>query len=195
MRPQPIPNGVAKPQFVTDLGPVGIAVLKALVARLSERVWHVENERKENNFAVFHHTRHIVFRFIEGMRDHRCFYSTPIWSVWQDHVVPVLDQTTADFGFRQRVYPKVMLARLAAGAVIDRHVDGAGANLFTHKIHVPLETNRRVRFFVNDRPFHFEEGRAYEVNNIAPHAAENLGPTDRIHLIFEVFDQTDHTRT
>ena len=186
---------VAKPQFVTDLGPVDVAPLKALVARLSDRVWLLEDERKENNFAVFHHTRHIVFRFIEGMRDHRRFYSTPIWSVWRDHVVPVLDQATAGFGFTQRVYPKVMLARLAAGGVIDRHVDGAGANLFTHKIHVPLETNPRVTFFVNDRPFHLEEGRAYEVNNIAPHAAENLGTTDRIHLIFEVFDQTDLTLT
>ena len=95
--------------------------------------------------------------------------------------------------FSTSVYPKVMLARLAAGAVIDRHVDGAGSNVFTHKIHVPIQTNGRVRVFINDRCFQLAEGRAYEVNNLAAHAVENLGQTDRIHLIFEVFDQTEQT--
>ena len=185
---------VTKPQFVSELGPVDITAIRELVARISERVWHLEDERKENDFPVFHHTRHIIFRFIEGMRDHRCFYSNPIWTVWHNHLLPVLDQATAGFGFRQPVYPKVMLARLAAGAVIDRHVDGAGSNLFTHKIHVPIQTNGQVRLFINDRCFQLAQGRAYEVNNLAPHAVENLGLTDRIHLIFEVFDQTDQPR-
>ena len=83
---------VTKPPFVSDLGPVDITVVRELVRRLSERVWHLENERKENNFPVFHHTRHIIFRFIEGMRDHRCYYSCPIWNVWQNHLFPLLDQ-------------------------------------------------------------------------------------------------------
>ena len=182
---------VTKPQFVSELGPVDIAAIRELVARISERVWHLEDERKENDFSVFHHTRHVIFRFIEGMRDHRCFYSNPIWTVWQTHLQPVLDRATARYGFQQPVYPKVMLARLAAGASIDRHVDGAGSNVFTHKIHVPIQTNGQVSLFINDRCFQLAEGRAYEVNNLAPHAVENLGRTDRIHLIFEVFDQME----
>jgi hypothetical protein len=181
---------VTKPDLVTELGAVDVTALKALIGRVSERVWNLEDERKENNFAVFHHTRHIVFRFIEGMRDHRRYYSNPIWDVWREHLQPVLDQAAASFGFAHPAYPKVMLARLAAGAVIDRHVDGAGSNLFTHKIHVPIQTNDRAIFFVCDQPFQLKEGRAYEVNNLAHHAAENLGPADRIHLIFEVFDET-----
>ena len=68
---------VTKPEFIRSLGPVDIAPLRELVARTSERVWNLENERKENQFDCFHHTRHIVFRFIEGMRDHRRFYSNP----------------------------------------------------------------------------------------------------------------------
>ena len=184
---------VVKPQFVSELGAVDITAIRELVGRLSERVWDLEDEQKENNFPVFHHTRHIIFRFIEGMRDHRCYYSNPIWTVWQNHLLPVLHQATAGFRFRHPVYPKVMLARLAAGAVIDRHVDGAGANLFTHKLHVPIQTNDAVRLFIHDRVFQLTEGRAYEVNNLAPHAVENLGRTDRIHLIFEVFDQMEQT--
>ena len=180
---------VLKPQFIRELGTVDISAIQTLVARISEQVWQQEDARKENNFTVFHHTRHIVFRFIEGMRDHRVFYSTPGWDVWQTFLLPVLNQAIAPYDFRQPVFPKVMLARLAAGALIDRHVDGAGSNLFTHKIHVPLQTNDEARMLLSDQPFHLKEGRAYEVNNIAPHAVENRGTTDRIHLIFEVFEQ------
>jgi len=182
---------ISKPQFIRELGSVDIAVIKGLVARIAEPVWAVEDERKENQFRCFHDTRHIIFRFIEGMRDHRCFYSNPIWPVWQDYLLPVMDQVVTPYGFRQPVYPKVMLARLAAGAVIDRHVDGAGSNLFTHKIHVPIQTSELARMFIGDRSFHLKEGHAYEVNNLAPHAVENIGPTDRIHLIFEVFDPAE----
>lgn len=182
---------VVKPSDIRELGPVDITALKAQVARVSERVWSAEDERKENRFDCFHHTRHIIFRFIEGMRDHRCFYSTPLWPAWQDALLPVLEEASAPYGFARPIYPKVMLARLAANAVIDRHVDGAGSNLHTHKIHVPLQTSPRSLMFIRDVPFHLAEGVAYEVNNLAPHSVENTGETDRIHLIFEVFDEGD----
>jgi hypothetical protein len=182
---------VIKPEFLSDLGAVNISALRPLVERVSEQVWDREDELKENNFDVFHHTRHIIFRFIEGMRDHRCFYSRPIWNVWRQHLLPVMQDACRALQLSRPVYPKVMLARLAAGGVIDRHVDGAGSNLHTHKIHVPVQTNDRVTMFIRDRAFQLEAGRAYEVNNVVAHAVENFGHTDRIHLIFEVFDDAD----
>lgn len=182
---------VTKPNTIVKLGAVDIVAIKDLTSRLSEKVWDLENEAKENNFECFHHTRHIIFRFIEGMRDHRQFYSNPIWSVWQQNLIPLMNEIAEYYRFAQPTYPKVMLARLAAGACIDRHTDGAGANLFTHKIHVPIQTNERVTMFIRDQPFYLKEGFAYEVNNLAPHSVENLGSEDRIHLIFEVFDQRE----
>lgn len=182
---------VTKPSHIRALGPVDISTVAQLVSRTSEQVWNLEDERKENKFECFHHTRHIVFRFIERMRDHRRFYANPIWDVWRAHLEPVMNQAIDVYGFRAPVFPKVMLARLAAGAVIDRHVDGAGSNLHTHKIHVPIETNERAQMIISGRAFHFQRGEAYEVNNLAPHSVENLGQTDRIHLIFEVFDQAE----
>ena len=180
---------IRKPENIQELGEVDIADLKKLVVRTSERVWDLENGRKENNFGVFHHTRHIVFRFIERMRDHRKFYSNPIWDIWQDDLLPVMHKAIESYKYQNAQFPKAMLARLSAGAVIDRHRDGAGSNLHTHKIHVPVQTNEKAIMFIDGEPFHLREGRAYEVNNIVDHAVENLGTEDRIHLIFEVFDQ------
>lgn len=179
---------VSKPHTVRELGPVDIARLRALVSRISEDVWALEDADKENAFACFHHTRHIIFRFIEGGRDHRVSYDRPVWQAWQGHILPILHAAIEPYGFRSPVFPKVMLARLAAGYGIDRHVDGGGTNLHTHKIHVPLQTSDAAAFTVGDETCYFREGVAYEVNNIRPHAAMNAGTIDRIHLIFEVFE-------
>ena len=179
---------IVKPDTIRTLGPVDIRRLKALVGRVSDTVWQSENEGKENDFFCFHHTQHIIFRFIGGNRDHRDYYSNPIWSMWKNILLPIMDAVVAPYGYTKPAYPKAMLARLAAGHIIDSHVDGAGSNLHTHKIHIPIQTNLGAIFYVNKVPHHLEEGMAYEVNNIVPHAVENFGQTDRIHFIFEVFD-------
>ena len=184
---------ITKPASVRALGPVDIKPLKALVNRLTTTVWSLENERKENAFFCFHHTQHIVFRFIHQNQDATAFYSNPIWNIWQPSLLPVMTQAAATYRYLQPVYPKVMLAKLAAGHTIDRHIDGAGSNLCTHKIHVPLQTNSQVDFLINDVPYHLEAGQAYEVNNIVPHGVKNKGTEDRIHLIFELFDGTNAT--
>jgi hypothetical protein len=183
-----MPSTVIKPEYIRELGPVDIAHIKELVSRLPDQLWEIEDARKENQFLCFHHTRHIIFRFSENFTELRRSYSKPIWTVWQNRLVPILEQVVAPYNFRLNTYPRVMLARLAAGYAIDRHRDGEGAFLFTHKIHIPIQTNDRASFFIKDKSFHLQEGFAYEVNNLDVHAAENLGETDRIHLIFEVFD-------
>lgn len=179
---------VVKPEEFRLVCPVDTAELESRVHMLSEAAWNAEDARKENRFSVFHHTRHIVARFIPGNGDPLAFYSTPFWSVLQPVVRPILDRAAESFGFREPEFPKVMLARLAAGAVIDRHVDGAGSNLLTHKVHVPLTTNDGVWFEVGDGRFRLVKGFAWELNNIRPHAVRNDGESDRIHLIFEIMD-------
>lgn len=180
---------VKKPATVRDLGSVDIGVLKGLVFRLSDRVWAQENERKENNFPCFHHTRHVIFRFIENNVNPEDYYSNPIWEVWGPVLLPVMTAVVKPFRFSRPEFPKVMLARLAAGEHIDEHIDGAGSNLMTHKIHVPIQTNSAAFFETNGEKFCLSEGRAYEVNNLARHSASNSGEQDRIHLIFEVFER------
>jgi len=181
-------DAVDKPARVRALGPVEIDPLAARVAQLSERAWDRENAIKENDFAVFHSTRHLIFRFIERNQDRRVFYSNPSWAVWKPLLQPVIDQAIAPYGFAEPVVPKAMLARLEANARIDRHIDEAPSNPTVHKIHVPIVTNPSALFEIDGEVFHFERGHAVEVNNIVPHAATNGGDTDRIHLIFEVFD-------
>lgn len=179
---------VRKPAGVRALGPVDTTALVAQVRRLSDRAWAGEDALKENAFEVFHHTRHVIFRFIPRNQDPVDFYSTHAWPLWRGLLEPIMDAVVQPYGFERPVYPKAMLARLEAGAIIDPHVDGAGSNLLTHKIHVPLITNPGALFLTGEDTCHLEAGQAYEVNNIGRHAAMNHGSEDRIHFIFEVFE-------
>lgn len=181
---------VKKPHTISNLGTTDTQPLKDLVQQLSNQVWIQEDKHKENNFPCFHHTQHIIFRFIKKNQDHRDFYSNPIWEIFKPTLLPIMEQVVVPYGFTQPEYPKVMLARLESGQFIDRHRDGAGSNLHTHKIHIPLYTSSQVNFLVRDKPHSLKEGFAYEVNNIVPHEVRNDGNTDRIHFIFEVFESS-----
>ncbi len=180
---------VVKPHTLRDLCPVDVSQLTRQVAQLSDAVWTALDAAKENKFAVLGHTRHIIFRFFHPAEDPRRFVSHSIWHAWRESLMAVMAPVGATYGYAQPEFPKVMLASLPPGGVIHPHTDGAGGNLLTHKIHVPLTTNPGVTFTIRDEVFHLDVGRAYEVNNIARHGGANHGTEARVHLIFEVFDR------
>jgi len=177
-----------KTTSIRKLGQVDIARLRAAVLAIPETTWDAENEDKPNRFEALDRTRHIVFRFVSNFRDWRQSYDRPLWAEWKALIEPVLAEATRDYGYRQGVFPRVMLARMAPGGIIKPHRDANPAAKWPHKIHVPLLTNDKVTFFVDGVGYHFTEGEAVEVSNMAVHAVENAGTTDRIHLIFEYYD-------
>ena len=186
--PTPAIQPVAKPRSLRRLGPVDVAALRRQVARLSEKAWRREDAVKDNDYTCFAHTQHIVFRFVPEDLAGVCFYSRPIWNVWRTCLLPVMAAAVVPYGFARPVYPKAMLARLAAGRGIDMHTDSGGINAFVHKIHMPLQTTPEATLTAGGATFHLEAACAYEVNNLGPHGAFNGGAEDRIHFIFEVFE-------
>jgi aspartyl/asparaginyl beta-hydroxylase (cupin superfamily) len=78
-----------------------------------------------------------------------------------------------------------MAATLLAGAKITPHSDPHPSVHAGHRIHVPIVTNPRVRFMIDGRPYRFEPGQAYEINNQRSHSVMNKGSEDRIHFIFD----------
>ena len=183
-----MPPKVQKPTAIRALGDVDVAALVELVRRISPATWDGEDAIKENNFDVFHHTQHIIFRFIAGNRDPEDNYANPAWEIWRPVLMPIMLQAVEPYQFRNPHFPKAMLAKLAAGHHIDPHYDGAGSNQRVHKIHVPLVTNPDASFQVNGESFHLDLGKAFEVNNIVSHGARNDGDQDRVHFIFEVYE-------
>jgi hypothetical protein len=182
---QPNPR---KTTSIRRLGRVDIARLREAVLAIPESMWDAENADKPNRFEALDRTRHIVFRFVSNFHDWRESYDRPLWAQWRTLLEPVLAQAVTPYGYARGVFPRVMLARMAPGGVIKPHRDANPAAKWPHKIHVPLLTNEQVTFFVDGVGYHLEEGEAVEVSNMAVHAVENNGASDRIHLIFEYFD-------
>lgn len=54
------------------------------------------------------------------------------------------------------------------------------------RVHVPLVTNPKAEFIVNDTSYHLKVGKAYKINPEEPHAIRNGGNASRIHLMFDV---------
>jgi hypothetical protein len=185
LTPSPNPRKTAS---IRRLGPVAIRAVADAVLALPEHVWDAENDSKPNRFSALDSTRHIVFRFVTGPTDWRDYYDRPLWADWADLVMPVLREATAPYGYANGEFPRIMLARMAPGGFIQPHRDANAAAKWPHKIHVPLQTNDAVTFTIDGKAYHLPEGEAVEVNNMATHAVENRGSTDRIHLIFEYFD-------
>lgn len=185
------PRPAANPRKTTSIRPLGkvdIGSLLAAVLAIPESVWDAENADKPNKFEALDKTRHIVFRFVDSTRDWRGSHDRPQWEQWKPLLEPVMTQAVRDYGYARGVFPRVMLARMAPGGVIQPHIDANPAAKWPHKIHVPLLTNDKVAFRIGDTIHHFPIGEAVEVNNLGPHAVHNGGETDRIHLIFEYYD-------
>ncbi len=183
---QPNPR---KTTSVRELGAVDIAALRAAILAIPESVWERENADKPNRYEALGTTSHIVFRFPRDTRDWRESFDRPLWNDWQSLIEPVMAQAVAPYGYRNGAHPRIMLARMPAGGEIKPHVDANLSARWPHKIHVPLQTNSRVEFFVHPDTHHLAEGQAYEVNNMGLHAVRNGGGAPRIHLVFEYFDR------
>ncbi|HEY0230356.1 MAG TPA: aspartyl/asparaginyl beta-hydroxylase domain-containing protein [Dokdonella sp.] len=177
-----------KTSSVRFLGPIALGGIVAEIDAIPEETWERENSAKPNKFDALDRTQHIVFRFVSSFADWRQSYETPIWQEWKPRIQPLLAQAVAPYGYRQGAFPRIMLARMAPGGVIHPHVDANPAARWPHKIHIPIQTNAQVSFFVDPNEHHFEVGQAYEVNNLGRHAVRNAGTTSRIHLIFEYYD-------
>ena len=81
---------------------------------------------------------------------------------------------------------QAMLTRLRAGTVIPRHRDRGPLTAKTHRIHVPVITNAQCIFKVGDESMNLKAGEIWVIDNVNRyHSVENIGNTDRIHLIID----------
>lgn len=177
-----------KTSSLRDLGEVDISALRAAVLAIPESVWDEENAGKPNKFEALDSTRHIVFRFVDSTKDWRNSHDRPRWAEFEPLLTPIFEAATKEYGYARAAFPRVMLARMKPGGVIQTHIDANPAAKWPHKIHVPLQTSPGAVFFVGETAHHLPMGRAIEVNNLGPHGVRNDSDIDRIHLIFEYYD-------
>lgn len=165
------------------LGPVDYQPLKQAVANLPAEAW-LEGQGRQNHYDVHRQTESVVLVWCEEQPAIPT-YEGKGWPRLANVAVPLMEDIQNRFyETGGRVY-RAMVAKLTPEAKIDPHVDQGESFATSHRIHVPLETNPGVQFKIGGRNFHLEEGIAYEVSNLDPHAVMNRGLRDRLHFIFD----------
>ncbi len=105
---------------------------------------------------------------------------------WFNEVVqPIIEDICAMYPSGATVV-RCQIAKLLPGGTIGRHQDISPLLRASHRIHLPLITWPEVVFYIDDQPFVFETGYAFELNNQKFHEVRHLGTKDRYHLIFDL---------
>ncbi len=170
---------------IRDLGPIDITALSETILDQEEIAWHEDHYRQET-YEVHRQTETIVLVFAK-LEDwpEVDIRKEPGWDRLAKVAVPIMHEII------QRAYPpggtiiRAMAAKLLAGGKILPHVDAHPSFHIGHRIHIPITTNRRVRFMIDGRPHQLQPGQAYEINNQKRHSVMNKGEEDRITFIFD----------
>ena len=177
-------------QPLKPLGTVAIAPLLNAVNQLPADVWKTNNYRQKA-YDVHVYTESLVLLFTTGAGWPSIeVKKESAWELLAEEVMPIVNQIL------EAHYPvggqliRIMAAKLPPGGVIKTHTDKHPSFSGSHRIHVPLTTNNFVRFMIDGRPYQFEVGQAYEINNQLNHSVLNRGKTDRITLIFDYLPPT-----
>lgn len=166
------------------LGEVNARPLIDAVLGLEESAW-LSNANRQNDYEVHRQTRSIVLVFCDGPMDNLEVSKQDGWDSLFDAAVPVMHDLIGRHYSPGGVIIRAMAAKLIAGGRINPHFDSHPTFRRSHRIHVPITTNNRVRFMIDGKPFQLAVGEAYEINNQKTHSVMNSGKEDRITFIFD----------
>jgi len=167
-----------------ELGDVDITALKDAILAQDDAAW-TENRHRQTTYEVHDDTESIVLVFCEGEWPDLEVSRQPGWERLAEHAVPLMTQIIEKHYSHGGTVIRAMAAKLVGGGRITPHFDSHPSFKFGHRIHVPITTNHRVRFMIDGRPYQFEVGKAYEINNRLHHSVMNRGSHDRITFIFD----------
>lgn len=168
-----------------DLGEIPVQSLREVVLGLDDAAWGDQQYRQET-YEVHRQTESLVMVFTDGSGWPEIEVRKESgWDWLSEHALPLMHGIIADHYSPGGTIIRAMAARMAPGAVIRPHRDSHPSFHASHRIHIPLATNSRVRFTIDGRPHKFEVGRAYEINNQLTHSVMNKGDAYRVHFIFD----------
>ena len=167
-----------------ELGEVDIESLSTAVLALDPAIW-LENKYRQEEYDVHTYTESVVLVFCDDKWPDLTVSKQPGWDHLAKEAVPLMHSIIEAHYPKGGTIIRAMAAKLLAGGRITPHYDSHPSFSYGHRIHVPITTNRGVRFMIDGRPYQFEVGQGYEINNQLTHSVMNRGKEDRITFIFD----------
>lgn len=167
-----------------DLGEIEITPLKEALLAEKDESWLANTER-QNSFEVHKQTQSLVLVFCDGKAGELTVCKEEAWDRLADVALPVMHELIERCYTAGGTIIRAMAAKLPPGGRINPHFDAHASFSHSHRVHVPITTNPRVRFMIDGKPFRPEIGKAYEINNQKTHSVVNTGTEGRITFIFD----------
>jgi hypothetical protein len=160
------------------------AMISNVISLITESDWYEYDYRKPM-FSLSQTTSYdsIMIR-------HSSEYNTatirnmPAHDKYAPALAPILDFIKQFYQFSEYV---AFLARLGAGGTIALHEDGGEFLERVHRLHIPIKTNDKCFYLVDEERVQMATGTLYEIDNQRRHGVVNEGAEDRIHLIVNVY--------
>jgi hypothetical protein len=166
------------------LGPFDIEALCERILSQKQGAW-AEHSSRQKNYDVHADTESIVMLFCDEGWPEGVIHREPGWERLADVALPLIERIVETCYQPGGTLLRAMAAKLKPQGRIRPHRDNLKSFHLGHRIHVPVTSNDGVRFMIDGKPYPFEVGQAYEINNQKKHSVMNLGREDRISFIFD----------
>lgn len=178
----------------SKIGDVDVAALASLVESIDEAVWAADPFR-QRRYDVHQDTQTIGLVFDADFR-HSHPTRLPMLQTFEPAMRLVLAMIADHFEqsekgrrlterFGMGYFVRATLVRLKPGGVINEHTDNNFSLTHSHRVHLPIVTNERVRFTVGGETITMHPGEIREINNRRMHGVRNEGGESRVHLILD----------
>jgi len=154
--------------------------------------WDEFTDRQKRFNTEHLHTKTIPIIFDKSFNfNHLKIIPTEHYPLFKDELSKIEEEIKLNTGEDGKIM-RALLVKLTAGKSIRPHVDIVGLSLvLCRRIHIPIQTNENCFFTVGRDKRNLKLGEIWEINNDKKeHSVENLGETDRIHLIVDWVEES-----
>jgi hypothetical protein len=166
------------------LGTVDMQELSARILSQEPAAW-AEQALRQQIYEVHRDTESIVMLFCDEDWPEGEIYREAGWDKLADVAMPVIENVIETYYQPGGTLLRAMAAKLKSKGRINAHRDSLQSFKDGHRIHIPITTGPAVRYTISGKPYAFEVGNAYEINNQMKHSVLNMGNEDRISFIFD----------
>ncbi len=146
-----------------------------------------ENTSRQQEYQQHKDTQTIFLRFRNELNEFVNFelVDYPLMQFYKNEIQQYLQILSQYYNIKNY---SVIIANLKGGGMIPLHCDYGEYFETSHRIHIPIKTNKNVFFKIGNVELNMESGFAYEIDNVGSmHGVFNLGKEDRYHIIFDLF--------
>lgn len=169
-------------RFIGNLDSIGTLVSK--VSKLADPDWleYLDRKNTGGTASAYSDTIPLIYNPEQDIKliTHHKNYEE--YAPFIDETVSVVAEKLSLSSVKQAIF-----ARLRAHSEIKPHKDSVGSIVKkTHRIHLPVITNEKCSFTVSKESKNLKVGEIWIIDNVHKvHSVNNLGDTDRVHLIID----------